>query len=167
MPYASLRSIPERTRVFLDSNVLVYAITRRSGECCILLDRCYQEEVFGFVSAEVIHEVTHKLMLVEAADRRFIAEERASLLMGKPDIVAGLRWYWNEVSGLLVSPILVLETGQAEWEAAQRIREGHGLLTSDSLIAATMARHRLTGLATNDRAFERVGGLTVYRPTDL
>ncbi len=38
------------------------------------------------------------------------------------------------------------------------------LLTNDALIVATMTRHRLAHLASNDADFERVHDLTVWKP---
>ena len=163
----TVTQIPDGTRVFLDSNVLVHAIARRSVQCCALLDRCSREEVCGLICTEVIHEITHKLMLVEAANNGLIAEERASLLSGKPDTVRSLRWYWEEVTGLLDSAVLALQYEPPDLEMAQRIRERYGLMTRDSLMVSAMMRYRITSLATNDRVFERVGGIQVYRPMDL
>jgi predicted nucleic acid-binding protein len=40
----------------------------------------------------------------------------------------------------------------------------HGLLTNDAIIVASMQRHGLTNLATNDDDFDRVPGLTVWKP---
>jgi predicted nucleic acid-binding protein len=38
------------------------------------------------------------------------------------------------------------------------------LLTNDALIVALMRRHQLTELVTNDDDFDRVSGLTVWKP---
>jgi predicted nucleic acid-binding protein len=40
----------------------------------------------------------------------------------------------------------------------------HGLLTNDAIIVALMQRHGLTHLATNDNDFDRVPGITVWKP---
>lgn len=40
----------------------------------------------------------------------------------------------------------------------------HGLLTNDSLIVALLQRHGITHLATNDDDFDRVPGITVWKP---
>ena len=37
-------------------------------------------------------------------------------------------------------------------------------MTNDSLIVAVMARERIAYLATNDKDFERIPGISVYLP---
>lgn len=49
---------------------------------------------------------------------------------------------------------------------AQAIR-GAGLLTNDSLLVAAMREHGLSYLASNDSDFERVSGITFFKPIDL
>ena len=40
----------------------------------------------------------------------------------------------------------------------------HGLLSGDALMAASMQRHGLTLLASNDADFDRIPGITRYAP---
>ena len=47
------------------------------------------------------------------------------------------------------------------------LRRRHGLLTNDSLLAATALERGATAFASADRDFERVEGLQLYGPTDL
>jgi predicted nucleic acid-binding protein len=47
---------------------------------------------------------------------------------------------------------------------AAAICQAHGLLTNDALIVAVMQRHGITHLATNDDDFDRVPGITVWKP---
>jgi predicted nucleic acid-binding protein len=46
-------------------------------------------------------------------------------------------------------------------------RSRHGLLINDSLTAAMMRGEGIVNLASNDAAFLRLDGFTVFRPTDL
>lgn len=50
---------------------------------------------------------------------------------------------------------------------AQKERQAASLLTNDSLIVACMRVHGISLLATNDSDFERVAGITVFKPKDL
>ncbi len=63
MPPFRLPEIPSGSDVFLDANVVVYALCGDSDECVDLLRRCASEEVYGVVTVDVINDVTHKLML--------------------------------------------------------------------------------------------------------
>jgi len=46
-------------------------------------------------------------------------------------------------------------------------RVAAGLLTNDSMVVSCMREYGLSLLATNDADFERVAGVTVFRPSDL
>jgi predicted nucleic acid-binding protein len=51
--------------------------------------------------------------------------------------------------------------------AAQTERQAAGLLTNDSSIISCMREYGLSFLATNDSHFERVRGITIFKPADL
>ena len=51
--------------------------------------------------------------------------------------------------------------------ASAEVRKGEGLLTNDSLVVAFRREQGLTKLATANGDFDRVGGIEVYKPTDL
>ena len=51
--------------------------------------------------------------------------------------------------------------------ASEGVRKNDGLLTNDSFVVAFMRERGLTKLATANSDFDRVGGIKVYKPTDL
>jgi predicted nucleic acid-binding protein len=167
MPSAGIPEIPVASRIFLDSNILVYGILGRSLECRTLLGRCAQGDVLGVISVEVIEEATHKLMLAEAKAEGLIREERAIHLVDKPEAIRKLKKYWHEVMTLLAFGIQVIEVRMEDLSAAHVLRERVGLMIRDSVMAAVMARNGLLTLVTADKSLDRLADLTVYRPTDL
>ncbi len=50
---------------------------------------------------------------------------------------------------------------------ADKLRQRFGLMTNDSIIAATAVSARITTLATSDRDFDRITELEVVSPSDL
>jgi predicted nucleic acid-binding protein len=46
-------------------------------------------------------------------------------------------------------------------------RAKYGLMVNDSLIAACMQGNGIKSLATNDAAFRKVNGLTIFSPEDI
>jgi len=42
-----------------------------------------------------------------------------------------------------------------------------GLLTNDSILVAAMREYGIFQIATNDRVFDTVAGITVFSPTDV
>ena len=75
--------------------------------------------------------------------------------------------YRRQVESIPQWGIQVLPVDLGRCLRAADVRAETGLLTSDSIIVATMRDAGLTAIAAADRDFERVEGLQVYRPTDL
>src|SRR5436309_14844411 len=68
----TLVDIPAGAAVFVDSNVLLFAVTGHQDHgaaCEALLDRIENQEITGVVSTYVLGEVIHRLMTIEAMDR--------------------------------------------------------------------------------------------------
>ena len=64
--------ISSHSKVFLDTNILLYAVTDhpRFGQWCnALLDRIHRGDVIGYVSAVVLNEFIHKLIIGEVAQK--------------------------------------------------------------------------------------------------
>ena len=61
-------------------------------------------------------------------------------------------------------PLQVLPMDVPLLRQAVSVSVAHGLLTSDALIVALMRRHGVAHLVTNDDDFDRVPGLTVWKP---
>ena len=162
-----LPNLPTGTDIFLDANVFIYAFGGQSQECSDLLQRCSTEEVFGITTLEVIHEVTHRLMLIEAVAAGLITRGNAAALKGKWRDVASLTQYWSLTVRIFGLNILILASDELRLQRAHTIRSQHGLLTNDSLILAAMDEYGIGCLATRDGDFDHVTPLTVYKPTDV
>ncbi len=163
----SLSELPSGGRAFLDANVLIYGLSGASIECQHLLDRCSREEVAGICLFETLNEATHKLMLGEARTRGFIKSESAAQLRRHFGAVRRLNDYWPNIERLFTLNMLLLPLDELILHGAHRERLAARLLTNDSMIVACMRRYGIPFLATSDRDFERVDGITIYRPGDL
>ena len=51
--------------------------------------------------------------------------------------------------------------------ASAEVRKDEGLLTNDSFVVALRRAQGLTHLASANGDFDRVGGIAIYKPTDL
>jgi predicted nucleic acid-binding protein len=167
MPFQPLTQIPNGSDVFLDTNILIYALNGQSKECYELLERCSREEVTGICLFEIVNEATHKFMLAEAVDKKLLAKPSPNELKKKPDTVKQLTVYWQQTQRILNLNLLLLSTDDSIVRAAQAERQGAGLLTNDSMIVSCMRNYGIGALATNDPDFQQVNNITVYRPDDL
>ena len=67
-----LIEIKAGSEVFVDSNIFIYHFTGVSDECSDFLSRCEREELIGMTSVNVILEVLHRLMMVEAVSKNIV-----------------------------------------------------------------------------------------------
>jgi predicted nucleic acid-binding protein len=167
MARVPLEEVPRGSIIFIDANILIYALGRESTECLAFLERCGQEEIVGVTTLQVLIETTHRLMLAEARKRGIIDKESAKKLKAKPAEIRGLTGYWKEMEKVLGMNLLIDELDEGVMRQAQAVRAEAGLLTNDSLIASYMKWGGLDRLASNDGDFDRVSGITRYSPTDL
>ena len=163
-----LERIASGTRVFIDAPVLVYHFTGLSVECRSLLERCERGDVEGVTSVTVIAEVTHRLMMIEAVQAGLVsAGNVATKLQKKPEAIRKLHIASEQAARIPVMGITVLGLDLRVVLAASELRRRHGLMTNDSIIAATLVDADIEHLATGDRDFRRVKGVTVFEPSDL
>jgi len=165
-----LPAIPNGSDLFVDANILVYAIERRSAECRALLERCSREEITGICSYSVLIEATYQLMVAEARRKGHlpaVGGNPGKFLRQNPVIASVLRDYWIDVDRIFSLNLLFLEADEPILRQAQIERENAGLLPMDSVIVSCMRSYGVSMLATRDADFERVNGIQVYQPTDI
>ena len=83
-----LESIPSGTRVFIDANIFIYHFTGVSTECSDFLNRCERRDLEGITSANVLLEVLHRLMMVEAVIKKMINNLKSRSVLGR-DVFKG------------------------------------------------------------------------------
>jgi predicted nucleic acid-binding protein len=166
---ATFSAIPGGSNLLIDTNIFVYGLTAKSAECKTLLERCSREEIFGMTLFEVVHEATHDFMRGEAKAKGLFTdtEKGAKYLAKHPEQVKLLSDYWTNTQRLLALNILFLEMEEDIVVGAQTERANAGLLTNDSIIVAAMREYGITRIATNDKQFETVVGISVFAPTDI
>ena len=167
MPAVSLDVLPSGADVFLDANILVYALLNQSAQCRTLLRRCAIEDIVGVTSLHIVNEVTHRLMLAEAVKTGIIGRARATDLAARPEKIKRLSTYWVQVQSTLNMNLVILVPDEDWLHTAHRARVECGLLTNDSLIVAAARHYGLSSLASADAAFDLVPGLVRYAPADL
>ena len=90
----TLADIEEGAAVFVDANVFIYHFVGASEDCTALLRRCEIGEVEGSTSALVLAEACHRLMMIEAVERRLVAPGNvARKLARRPDVVRQLAFH--------------------------------------------------------------------------
>jgi predicted nucleic acid-binding protein len=164
----NLDEIRSGAAVFIDANVLIYAVERRSRQCRELLERCDRDDVRAFSSTIVLTEVCHRRMLNEAKEARLVSGNNpARLLAEKHGAIQQLGVYADNVRDLLDSTISFEPIQPQDFYLALELQKQHELMTNDGLNLAVLKRLGLKQIATADKSFATALGIIVYRPADV
>lgn len=163
-----LDTIRTGTHIFIDSNIFIYHFTGVSDECSNFLTRCESGELNGATSANAILEVLHRLMMIEAVNKKLAAPPNiVAKLQKHPEKIKQLKEYYSNTQHIADMGIIICPVSSETILQSHPFRAGYGLMVNDSVIAACMQENGIKYLATNDDAFLKVSGLTVYSPEDI
>lgn len=158
--------IPRGAAVFVDANTFVYAFAPHAqfGPLCErLLERIEQKDVQGVTSADVLSDVSHRLMSLEAcAVFGWPYKGIASRMKDHPHEITQLGRYRQAIEAILAMGVQVLSSSGLHVAAAATISQQHGLLSNDALIVTLMQAHGLAHLASYDADFDCVPGIVRY-----
>ncbi|HSE84176.1 MAG TPA: PIN domain-containing protein [Thermodesulfobacteriota bacterium] len=153
-----LSEIKTGETIFIDSNIFIYHFTGVSEESSLFLRRCEEGEITGFTGINVIIEVLHRLMMIEAVTKGFVQPG---------DVAKKLIDYETNALSIIDMGIEVVSLSEDIIKAGSQFRRKYGLLVNDSLTAAMMDMERIINLATLDKDFTRTKEINVYSPEDV
>jgi predicted nucleic acid-binding protein len=154
--------------VFVDANPFTYHFQPHPAwgpPCTDLLRRIENQELIGYTSTHVLSEVSHRLMTIQAS--ALLGWPFAGIgnrLRSNPAEVQKLTAFRQAIDQILGSKFQVLTVPPPLLATAALLSQQIGLLTNDGLIVAVMQAHGLTKLASSDKDFDCVPGLTRYAP---
>jgi len=162
----TLADIVAGTTVFIDANILVFALTAHptSGVACdVFLDRVENQEIVAVTSTHVLGEVVHRIMTIEASDRfGWPIQGIANRLRRHPAEVQQLVRPRQAFDEIAVARVTALAVTTAHVSRATDLSRQTGLLYGDALIVAIMHDQGFIQLASQDADFDRVPGVTRY-----
>jgi predicted nucleic acid-binding protein len=164
----TLDQVPAGAQVFVDSNILVYHFQPHPGfglACHRLLERIERQDIEGFTSTNLLGELAHRLMVIEAgALPGWTGGQVMNRLKQQPAVVKQLGLFQTAVVAVLQSRIRMLSVSPTLMSTAAALSRQHGLLTNDAVILALMQAHGLIHLASHDAHFDSVPAITRYAP---
>ena len=154
--------------VFVDANVFVYHFSSHATfgvACRDLIERIEQGRLFGFTSTHILSEVSHRMMIIEAANLPgWGATNIRRRLQQKPHTIGGLSFFRNAVQAIVSSSVRVLTPTPHVVVDGTNVSQQSLLLSNDALTVAMMQHHGLVNLASGDADFDRVPGITRFAP---
>jgi predicted nucleic acid-binding protein len=160
--------VPAAERVFIDANILHYSIIPVPPFTAVVLpfiDRLRRQEFAGCATFDVLADAQHKTMTSLAARQyRLTQKSLAGWLKNHPQEIGALVGLAQAAVMLEALPLNLLVPEAGQLTEVSRLSQAYGLLTNDAIITALMQRHGIKHLATNDDDFDRVPGITVWKP---
>ena len=166
--FMTLKELEPGAEVFIDENIFIYHFLDMSADCSDFLALVEEGRYQGLTSVNVLTEVLHRLMIMEARTKGLVKSPGAlKQLNKKPDLVRRLVEYSTIAHLIPEMGVSVLPLTQEHLLAGQAVRSQYGLLINNSLILTMMKKSGVNNLATNDEAFHRVDAIRVYWPADM
>ncbi len=160
-----LSRLPTGSLVFLDANIFLYPLLGANPSCTELFLRIKRRDVRGITSTAVLSEVLHHVMLAEIGERHPVTVGGAlRLLRRHPEMIATLSKAQTLIHEIPTWRVRIVPLRWAEMKLATELSRHYHLLTTDAVIIATMRRHRVSHLISNDSDFARIPGVTLWRP---
>jgi predicted nucleic acid-binding protein len=163
-----LDQAPSGAQVFVDANILVYHFQPHPGfgpTCHRFLERIERQDIKGYTSTNLLGELAHRLMVIEAgALPGWAGSKVLNRLKQQSGVVKQLTLFQMAVESVLQSQIQVLTIPPVLMSTVATLSRQHGLLTNDAVILALMQTHGLTHLASHDAHFDSVPAITRYAP---
>ena len=164
----SLNKITEGTIIYVDSNVFIYDATNHSKyapSCSKFLDRIEAGEITGVTSVLSVNETAHKMSIIELSSR--LKKKPASILpltKKNPSLLDSLVTPFLAAENILNMNLELVNLTVPLFVSALEIMKKYRLRSNDAMHVATMKRHGITDIATNDPDFERVNWINVWKP---
>ncbi len=160
--------VPNGERCFLDANILYYCFVDTSpySEICReFLRRVQDGKVTAHTNVRALHDCVHKTMLAEVSMQ--VGRPREKLvgwLKQHPEALAELPKTLEVSDRLLRLQLTMIPNDLSLLPSAVAICQNHQLLLGDANIVAQMQQNGITHLVTNDDDFDRVPGITIWKP---
>ncbi len=160
-------NLPHGATCFVDANIFVYhfvELGRVSAACRALLGQVLRTQVDAVSTSACLADTVHRVMAIEAQTRFQLGGGAAAWLQRHPERITELSAFRDAAVQLGLLPLRLLPVDARTIIDAAEVSSRHGLLTNDAIVVALMRRHGITHLASNDDDFDRVPGLTVWKP---
>lgn len=157
------------TAVFLDANILLYAVSghwKYGKSSKDLLDAINGGEFEGITSVLVCNEVFHKSMIAEIVERQNISPGSVlRCLKENPGIVKDSIKAWAAMEKIKqIKHLKIAGIDEGTLELALGYSKMYGLLSNDALHLATMKQEGVNTMASNDKDFKCVEWICLWRP---
>ena len=164
-----LVSIPDGTRVIIDTNIILYTALDHPAfqqSCTDFLIRVEREEIQGFIPSVVLQEITHHFIISELMEKGYGKSVVDCIAHYKRDplIMNELSKTWIEIQRLFKINCTILYDNPEMVRDSIPISRNFQLFTKDAYIVSCAQFNKISHIASNDKDFSRVPWLSVWKP---
>lgn len=157
------------TTIFIDANVLLYAVSghwKYGNSSKWLLESINDGEYNGITSVLVCNEVFHRSLIAEIVERECISPKSVSeCLKNDLGLVKESTKAWAAIGKIKqINHMAVVGIDGSIFDLALKISKKYGLLSNDALHLAIMKQEGVGTIASNDRDFSSVEWIQIWRP---
>lgn len=160
-----LAEVPSGSKIFVDTNILTYHLLKDpiyGAICKQFIERVENGDIAGFVSPVVISETTYNFIKAYIVRKYGVKPgDVVSVLKAKPEII---REVDTDKISELFEIFTMLSISDLEVAETYRAIKNYNLLPNDAFHVAVMKKHGISNIATNDRDFERIDWIEVWKP---
>ena len=162
-----MKNIPDQSHVFLDTNILLYALAdhpRFGRGCNTLLARVHRGDVTGYISSVVLNELIHKLVIGEVSEKIGLKPGQViQHLKRNPEALEKLEAYAIVDEVETAYHLIVLDVTIDIFRTARRLMKVHHLMSNDALHLEVMQKSNLQNLVSNGPDFDGIDGIHVWK----
>lgn len=164
-----LDEIETGTTIFIDANIFLYEILdhwKYAESCNSFLEHINMGKYHAVMSVLICNEVFHRVVIAEVVEKYDIEPKSAVNYLKKNwGIVKELNKAWDAILNInAIENLEIVEIDREVFGVALKYSKKYGLLSNDAIHLATMEKHGITNIATNDGDFERVEWLMIWKP---
>lgn len=165
----NLSSIPDGTKIIIDSNIILYTALDHpvfQKSCTDFLIRIERKKIHGFIPSVVIQEIAHHFIISELMEKGY-GKNVSDCIAGykrNPLIMNYLSKTWTEIRRIFNINCSILYDTPEIVKNSFLISHDFQLLTKDAYIASFAQSEKIAHIASNDKDFSRVPWLSVWKP---
>lgn len=163
-----LSKIPDGSKVFIDSNIFIYHLTKfdKFAESSLaFFQRVETGLILGYTSTLVLAEVLHRLMIIEACNKLSLPPKKLlDYLKTNPEKIKLLTDHLGAYSFIEKMGVFFFTVSAREIEQSNSLKREYNLFTNDAINLAVMKNNSITLLASNDPDFEKIDLITLCKP---
>jgi len=165
MDLGNLRALPSGEKVFIDSNILTYHLLNDpiyGKRCKEFIDRVENRDLDGFISPIIVSETLFNFIKAAIVKNyRIRPKEITIFLKTKVEVIRNIN---IAKASELFEIFNIVSISESEVRECYKAIKDYALLTNDAFHVAAMRKNMIENIATNDKDFERVEWIKIWKP---